>query len=131
MSIIGGRHMGCVLDAKEDMDGLGRWSWFCLEGKRTNLYIATAYRVQQEDSNGTSTACTQQKKLLRQKGLDAPKPRQQWITAFTKQIKKWKEDGEMLIMADLNSLLDDENIRMFLAETEMHDLIGQKYGIGQ
>eukprot|EP00957_Ditylum_brightwellii_P132965 10138491-Ditylum_brightwellii.AAC.1 len=61
MSIIGGRYMGRVLDAKEDRDGLGRWSWFCLEGKRTNLYVATAYRVQQENSNGTSTACTQQK----------------------------------------------------------------------
>eukprot|EP00957_Ditylum_brightwellii_P046160 3502298-Ditylum_brightwellii.AAC.1 len=123
--------MGCVLGAKEDMDRLGRWSWFCLEGKRTNLYVATAYRVQQENSNRTSTACTQQKKLLRQKGMDAPKSHQQWITDFTKQIKQWKEDGEVLIMADVNSSLGDENIGMFLAETEMHDLIGQKYGIGQ
>eukprot|EP00957_Ditylum_brightwellii_P171975 13093592-Ditylum_brightwellii.AAC.1 len=123
--------MGHVLDAKEDMDGLGRWDWFCLEGKRKNLYVATAYRVQQEDSNGTSTACTQQKKLLRQKGLDAPKPCQQCITDFMKKIKKWKEDGEVLIMADVNSPLGNENIGMFLAEMEMHDLIGQKYGIGQ
>eukprot|EP00957_Ditylum_brightwellii_P134056 10220525-Ditylum_brightwellii.AAC.1 len=123
--------MGRVLDAKEDIDRLGRWSWFCLEGKRTNSYVATAYRVQQEDSNGTSTTCTQQKKLLRQKGMDAPKPCQQWITDFTKQIKKRKEDGEVLIMADVNSPLGDENIGMFLAETEMHNLIGKKYGIGQ
>eukprot|EP00957_Ditylum_brightwellii_P158939 12097275-Ditylum_brightwellii.AAC.1 len=63
--------------------------------------------------------------------MDAPKPRQQWITDFTKQIKKWKENGEVLIMADINSLLGNESIGMFLAETEMHDLIGQKYGIGQ
>eukprot|EP00957_Ditylum_brightwellii_P206725 15349686-Ditylum_brightwellii.AAC.1 len=76
--------MGRVLDAKEDQDGLGRWSWFCLEGKRTNLYVATAYKVQQENSSVTSTACTQQKKLQRQKGMDAPNPRQQWITDFTK-----------------------------------------------
>eukprot|EP00957_Ditylum_brightwellii_P110734 8445005-Ditylum_brightwellii.AAC.1 len=123
--------MGHVLDAKEDIDGLRRWSWFCLEGKRTNLFVATAYRVQQEDSNGTSTACTQQKKLLRRKGMDASKPRQQWITDFTKQIKKWKEDGEVLIMADVNSPLGNENIGMCLAETEMHDLRGQKYGIRQ
>eukprot|EP00957_Ditylum_brightwellii_P152355 11598299-Ditylum_brightwellii.AAC.1 len=63
--------------------------------------------------------------------MDAPKPRQQWITDFTQQIKKWKEDGEVLTMADINSPLGNENIGMFLVETEMHDLIGQKYGIGQ
>eukprot|EP00957_Ditylum_brightwellii_P088914 6770849-Ditylum_brightwellii.AAC.1 len=61
MSVIGGRHMGRVLNAKEDIDGLGRWSWFCLEGRRMNLYVATAYRVQQKDSDGTSTICAQQK----------------------------------------------------------------------
>eukprot|EP00957_Ditylum_brightwellii_P023681 1787208-Ditylum_brightwellii.AAC.1 len=63
--------------------------------------------------------------------MDAPNPHQQWITDFTKEIKKWKEDGEVLIMADVNSPLGDENIEMFLVETEMHNLIGQKYGIGQ
>eukprot|EP00957_Ditylum_brightwellii_P093468 7118272-Ditylum_brightwellii.AAC.2 len=131
MSIIGGRHMGQVLDTKENINGLGRWSWLCLEGKRTNLYVATAYRVQQEDSNGTSTACTQHKKLLSQKGMDAPKPCQQWITDFTNQIKKWKEDREVLIMTDVNSPLGNKGIRMFLVETGMHNLIGQKYGIGQ
>eukprot|EP00957_Ditylum_brightwellii_P138424 10550460-Ditylum_brightwellii.AAC.1 len=34
-------------------------------------------------------------------------------------------------MADVNSPLGNKNIGMFLAEKEMHDLIGQKYGIGQ
>eukprot|EP00957_Ditylum_brightwellii_P045214 3427378-Ditylum_brightwellii.AAC.1 len=63
--------------------------------------------------------------------MDAPKPHQQWITDFTKQITKWKEDGEVLILADVNSLLGNENIGMFLAETEIHNLIGQKHGIGQ
>eukprot|EP00957_Ditylum_brightwellii_P108031 8241884-Ditylum_brightwellii.AAC.1 len=63
--------------------------------------------------------------------MDAPKPCQQWITDFTDQIKKWKEDGEVLIMADANSPLGNKNIGMFLAETGMHDIIGQKYGIGQ
>eukprot|EP00957_Ditylum_brightwellii_P087098 6629010-Ditylum_brightwellii.AAC.1 len=76
MSVIGGRHMGQVLDAKEDVDGLGRWSWFWLEGRRTNIYVATSYTVQQKDSDGTSTVCTQQKKLLSQKGMNSPNPRQ-------------------------------------------------------
>eukprot|EP00957_Ditylum_brightwellii_P113384 8645749-Ditylum_brightwellii.AAC.1 len=131
MSVIRGRHMEHVLDAKEDVDGLGRWGWFCLEGRRMNLYVATAYRVQQKDSDVTSTVCTQQKKLLRQKGMNSPNPWQQWIKDFTSQIKKWKQDGEVLIMADVNSLLGDKDIGVFLAETGLHDLIEQKYGIGQ
>eukprot|EP00957_Ditylum_brightwellii_P135572 10337101-Ditylum_brightwellii.AAC.1 len=49
---IGGDHMGRVLDAKEDKDSLGRWSWIELEGQGRKIYIATAYRVQQEDSEG-------------------------------------------------------------------------------
>eukprot|EP00957_Ditylum_brightwellii_P117062 8929091-Ditylum_brightwellii.AAC.1 len=64
MTAVGGWHLGRVVDAKEDSDGLGRWSWICLEGQRTNLYVVTAYCVQQEDSDETSTACTQKKKLL-------------------------------------------------------------------
>eukprot|EP00957_Ditylum_brightwellii_P063314 4805212-Ditylum_brightwellii.AAC.1 len=51
LTAIGGDHMGRVLDAKEDKDGLGRWSWIELEGQGSKLYVATAYRVQQEDSD--------------------------------------------------------------------------------
>eukprot|EP00957_Ditylum_brightwellii_P015093 1138408-Ditylum_brightwellii.AAC.1 len=68
MTIVGRRHMGRVLEASKDKEGLGRWSWIKLEGKEKNLYVVTAYRVQQESSNGTSTAYTQQRKLLQKKG---------------------------------------------------------------
>eukprot|EP00957_Ditylum_brightwellii_P068115 5170506-Ditylum_brightwellii.AAC.1 len=73
---------------------MGQWSWMKLEGQKTNLYVVTAYRVQQENSEGTSTAYTQQRKILRKKGIDKPDPRKQWIIDLIKQINKWKEDSE-------------------------------------
>eukprot|EP00957_Ditylum_brightwellii_P151980 11573319-Ditylum_brightwellii.AAC.1 len=73
---------------------MGRWSWIKLEGQKTNLYVVTAYRVQQEKSEGTATAYTQQRKIFRKKGIDKPNPRKQSITDLIQQINKWKEDSE-------------------------------------
>ena len=44
-SMIGvmGNHVGRVLEADYDRSGLGRWSWMCLNGKKTKLYIVSAY----------------------------------------------------------------------------------------
>eukprot|EP00957_Ditylum_brightwellii_P164668 12537709-Ditylum_brightwellii.AAC.1 len=64
-----------------------------------------AYRVQQESSGGTSTAYTQQKKLLRKKEIDNLKPKQQWIKDMIRQINKWKEDDKILLMTDINDTI--------------------------
>jgi len=86
LTAAGGSHVGRILESGEDSNGLGRWSWITLEGKNTNLYVATAYRVQQENLEGTKTSFAQQKKLLRKKGVENPNPRKQWLTDLSKQI---------------------------------------------
>eukprot|EP00957_Ditylum_brightwellii_P149330 11372803-Ditylum_brightwellii.AAC.1 len=70
-------------------------------------------------------------KVLRQKGCNNLNPRKQWLKDFTKIVKNWKKDGEILLMADLNSTLGDMEIGMFLGEIGLHDLVGQKYSITQ
>eukprot|EP00957_Ditylum_brightwellii_P194301 14798209-Ditylum_brightwellii.AAC.1 len=64
LTVVGRRHIGRILEANKDKEGLGRWSWVKLEGKKINLYVITAYRVQQKSSNEISTAYTHQRKLL-------------------------------------------------------------------
>eukprot|EP00957_Ditylum_brightwellii_P040121 3036072-Ditylum_brightwellii.AAC.1 len=39
-----GSHVGRVLEAESDESGLGQWSWVCLDGKQTKLYVISAYR---------------------------------------------------------------------------------------
>ena len=124
-----GNHVGRVLEAESDESGLGRWSWVCLDGKQTKLYVISAYRVQQENSDGINTTYTQQKKILRMKGHKDTNPRKQWITDLTSKINRWKNDGEIMLMTDINSPLGSEEVGNFLADTNMIDLIGYKYGL--
>eukprot|EP00957_Ditylum_brightwellii_P113668 8666471-Ditylum_brightwellii.AAC.1 len=38
--------------------------------------------------------------------------------------RKWKQDGEVIVMADANSPLRDKEFGSFLADTGLYDLIG-------
>eukprot|EP00957_Ditylum_brightwellii_P196972 15006345-Ditylum_brightwellii.AAC.1 len=50
-----GNHMGRILEAESDRYGLGRWSYVCLTEEGKNIYVVSAYRVVQEENNGTHT----------------------------------------------------------------------------
>eukprot|EP00957_Ditylum_brightwellii_P030593 2318405-Ditylum_brightwellii.AAC.1 len=47
LTAVGGRHSGRVLEAGEDKHGFGQWSWITVGGGKTNLYVITVYKVQQ------------------------------------------------------------------------------------
>eukprot|EP00957_Ditylum_brightwellii_P033651 2550973-Ditylum_brightwellii.AAC.1 len=130
LTAVGGSHVGWTLESGEDKDGLGQWSWITLEGVK-NLYVATAYRVQQENSEGTTTSFVQQKKLLRKKEAEIQNARKQWLIDLTKQIEQWKGKGEVIMMTDANSPVGDESFSQLLIEMEIYDLTGQQYGIIQ
>eukprot|EP00957_Ditylum_brightwellii_P037637 2846119-Ditylum_brightwellii.AAC.1 len=63
-----GRHVGRVLETGADLSEMGRWSWICLNGQRSKLYIVTAYRVAQEQSDGINTVHVQQKTIMSVRG---------------------------------------------------------------
>eukprot|EP00957_Ditylum_brightwellii_P034052 2579794-Ditylum_brightwellii.AAC.1 len=64
-------------------------------------------------------------------GKQNTNPRKQWKINLSTQINEWRKDGEVILMADINSPLGSEDVGSFLAETDMIDLIGYKHGITQ
>eukprot|EP00957_Ditylum_brightwellii_P061518 4668466-Ditylum_brightwellii.AAC.1 len=66
----------------------------------------------------------QQQRVMRQQGINNPKPQMTWLHNMKKQIKKWKNKGKVILMVDANSGLADKDFAPFVAEVEMCDIIG-------
>eukprot|EP00957_Ditylum_brightwellii_P207393 15352789-Ditylum_brightwellii.AAC.1 len=62
-------------------------------------------------------------------GVNNTNPLQQWIKDIHAEIKQWKKDSKVILMADTNSPLGSDDIGEFLPETESIDLIGNRHGI--
>eukprot|EP00978_Attheya_sp_CCMP212_P006823 scaffold15916_cov59-Attheya_sp.AAC.1 len=127
-----GDFVGRVTETGQDPHGLGRWSYVRLggtNGKQT--YIITAYRVSQDsNSSGDTTAHKQQVRLLRKRGINNPKPREQWCIDMEKQTAEWIVQGaSVLLMVDANSPLNDAGFAKFVANSTLGDLLGSKHGM--
>eukprot|EP00957_Ditylum_brightwellii_P067605 5131794-Ditylum_brightwellii.AAC.1 len=129
MTVVGEKQVGRIITTGVDNTGMGRWNWICLDRKKTKIYIITAYRVQQETSHNTDTTYTQQKKIMRMQGLNSPNPRKQWIKDMKAQIRVWKLEGKVILMADINSPLGEKKIGEFICNTGLVDLVRVKHGI--
>eukprot|EP00957_Ditylum_brightwellii_P033788 2560491-Ditylum_brightwellii.AAC.1 len=66
---------------------------------------------------------------MRQQGQSQPKPQTQWIHDITSKIKQWKEEGEVILLVDANSGLEDKDFALFIAKTGVCDIIGATHGI--
>ena len=122
---------GRITHQGSDPSGLGRWSYFCLEGKQIDtdedghninrkVNIITAYLVAQHDSAspGHDTAFMQQKRLLTLSGNTNPKPRKQGFLDLTKQIKAMqKDDADVLLLTDANADILDPDFQLMIKET--------------
>eukprot|EP00957_Ditylum_brightwellii_P017633 1328425-Ditylum_brightwellii.AAC.1 len=102
-----GKQQGRILDRNQDKLGMGQWSYEVMTGKSKKVYVVSAYRVAQEKTGDTQTAYTQQNRLMQEKGIEQPNPRKQWCTDMLLQIKEWRKEGEILLLMDANSELED------------------------
>ena len=125
-----GKNQGRVISGDADQHGLGRWSYVCLTGMGTKVYIISAYRVAQEENDGIHTAYIQQYRIMRSRGIEQPNPRKQWCTDLAMTIKRWKKEGEVLLLTDANSVLNDTRFSNFVTEVGLFDILGQMHGIG-
>jgi hypothetical protein len=133
---------GRITQQGKDPSGLGRWSYFCLEGKPINtdndgynmhmkVNITLAYLVSQQDSSNPAhdTAFMQQKRLLTMRGDTNPKPRKQGYLNLTNQIQQMKTDeANILLFTDANTDILDPDFQCLIKETGLVDLMVYKLG---
>eukprot|EP00957_Ditylum_brightwellii_P074376 5650815-Ditylum_brightwellii.AAC.2 len=79
---------------------------------------------------GNSTVMDQHKQLLTMQGVRNTNPWKQSDKDFLAAIQKWKEGRyKVLFMGDLNGSIEDTDISMILATTELYDAMRSHHGI--
>eukprot|EP00978_Attheya_sp_CCMP212_P024070 scaffold75064_cov55-Attheya_sp.AAC.2 len=133
---------GRITKQGSDPSGMGRWSYFCLEGQtlpqnmtqepiKRKIYVVTAYCVVQpaSASPGHETAFMQQIRMLTLRGEENPKPRKQVFADLTEQIKEWQKDkAEIILCLDANADLLDTEFQDLIRKTELIDLMATRLG---
>ena len=113
---------------KRDADSLGRFTYMALQGRDdTGIIIFNVYRVCQKKGAraGPDTAFMQQYEGLRKKGITNPDPRKQLFDDLTDMIAEWRERNyHPIVMGDLNSVMTDKDLHIFMQTNGLHDLIG-------
>ena len=115
-----------VKSSGKDQSGMGRWSHFMLEGKHHHKvrFISAYNPCKTQDSTKTQTVYNQQKSHLQSQGNNNC-PRLQFLLDLVQQIKKWQENGELIVvLMDFNeNLLRDGPLQMALKQLGLVDPI--------
>ena len=92
-----------IVETSQDPSGLGRWTSILISGKRgTKTRFISAYRP----TSGTSPGSVNMQHHLHlyQSQGDTTSPRKKFIDDLTDQIKKWKDQGEQIVLGgDMNT----------------------------
>jgi hypothetical protein len=93
-------------------DPLGRWSWIKLIGRNKQLItVISAYHVCVQPTHTTgTTAYHQQESLLRQKGIQKPKPRKYFQRNLSEFIRVSRSRQELIILVeDFNEPMKEQS----------------------
>eukprot|EP00957_Ditylum_brightwellii_P105529 8044491-Ditylum_brightwellii.AAC.1 len=108
-----------------DSKGLGRWSYVQIAGRnQRKITIATAYRPCKQSKPGNSIVTVQQKRLLCQKGVNNPQPCTAWTKDLCKITHQWTQEGEVILIVDAKSILEDRGFALFIAEAGLCNVLG-------
>eukprot|EP00957_Ditylum_brightwellii_P050654 3840360-Ditylum_brightwellii.AAC.1 len=92
---ITGKMVGQIIKSDTDSSGLGQWSYVQIAGHdQRKLTIITVCRTCKQNKPGNSTVTSQPKQLLKQKGIDHPKPRTAWTKDLSPILQKLAQEGE-------------------------------------
>jgi hypothetical protein len=120
-SCVTGRWAGRVIENFTDTSGLGRWSGHILIGKQQqHIVILTAYRPTK--SQGFNTNYQQQWRILRNKGIKNPDPREQMLHDLKSKILEWTDKQyEVILMWDANECLHKPRspLKRFMEQTNL------------
>lgn len=106
-----------------DASGLGRWTWVRYRGKnQTSLRFVTAYRASKV-SKGSSTVYAQQRNTLLKRD-DSRCPRQAFVEDIGKEVKKWQEQGDAIIIAlDANDDIVDSSLTKAFSKLQLVEAV--------
>eukprot|EP00957_Ditylum_brightwellii_P083130 6320468-Ditylum_brightwellii.AAC.1 len=86
---------GRIINKNSNPSGLGRWSYVKIDGRdQRQVTVVTAYRPCLQHNPGNNTVTAQQIRIMRQNGVNKPKPRMAWIQDIKHHIDEWKQEGE-------------------------------------
>jgi len=129
-----GRWTARVTGTGSDHSGLGQWSYIEMQGPNHIKYIiASGYKVGPKPPQlGANTVYDQQYRLLLAQGPSQPKPRQQFIDDFIKQVKTWRQQHiKVMICLDANedteALNPLKDLGQLIAETDLTDVHENKF----
>jgi hypothetical protein len=122
-----GKWTGRITTRLTDDSGLGRWSGFHIQGKnQKSVVVISAYRPTNSSDPSDRTSHSQQWRILRGRNITKPNPRKAFIEYLTKEIQKWKEEGnEIIIGLDANESLigNHSQIRQLIQDTNLELLV--------
>eukprot|EP00957_Ditylum_brightwellii_P131491 10029472-Ditylum_brightwellii.AAC.1 len=91
--------------------------------EQQQVTVVTAYRPCIQHNPGNTTVTAQQIRVMQQNGVIKPKPCTAWIKDIKRHIDEWKQEGEVIILVDANSGLDDKGFAPLIAEIGLCDII--------
>ena len=116
-TVVNGLMAKYVRDSGVDHTGLGRWSWFKLEGEpghRTR--VVTAYAPTGSKSSGLSTYYKQSDRYIKKNGLNST-PKKMFRDDLCAVLKQWRLQGDRIVlMMDANDNVLNGHIAKALAK---------------
>lgn len=102
-TIIGDQLSSYVKDSGVDHTGLGRWSWYLLEGSADHrTRVITAYAPCGGSTSKESTVFSQHHRYIQKKGLKT-NPKKMFGDDLLAALRRWKGQGDRLVlMMDAN-----------------------------
>ena len=142
-------HVGMrVIKAGEDDSGLGRWSFITVEGQdKRRITFITAYRICGGPMKGTTTSCSQQRRVINnqemKRGVQTSRPdttylSQKFVEDLTRFILSLQEEGNAIVLGlDANETLEEAStpngtklgsITKLLEDTGLSDVFLERHG---
>jgi hypothetical protein len=122
-----GNICGRIIESGIEDSILQRWTWNKFRGANQSLLVvATVYRPVL--SQGPLSTYQHHKSVLLDMDIDEC-PRSHLLTQLQVQILKWKQEGCQIIVAgDFNEDVSKDNIKTFLEQMQMTELIMNQHG---
>ena len=107
-----------------DFRGLGRWSWFVLEGSPEHrTRVLSVYHVRKAKPQGPKRYYQQHLRYIQNKGLHT-NPYDMFCDDLLRQLRVWKKEGDrILLMMDANEhVLDGPFTRQLREELDLEEI---------
>ena len=123
--------LGTIDKYDSDKRGLGRWTYFIIQGKNNKkVAFITAYRVSQNSVPGDDTVYAQQYRLLRRQNIMNPKPKKVFDDDLCQLLTDWKNANiDIVLMIDANAEITDKQLQKISQSAQLYDIMSSRHGM--